>query len=101
MAETSVPPKPPRTKTPPAPRVEQRSGLHRARADRHDDDVCASHDDPPAPRAGAAARVGRNKERTMAREKSRRPTKKQTVKKRPAKKTPRLTRVTGGDRAVP
>src|SRR5712692_11186520 len=37
----------------------------------------------------------------MARKKSRRPTKRQTVKKRPAKKTPRLTRVTGGDRAVP
>ena len=37
----------------------------------------------------------------MTRNKSRRPTKKPTVKKRPAKKKPRLTRVTGGDRAVP
>jgi hypothetical protein len=38
----------------------------------------------------------------MARKKSRRPRKKpQTVKKRPAKKKPRLTRVTGDDRAVP
>ena len=37
----------------------------------------------------------------MARKKSWRPPKKQTVKKRPAKKKPRLTRVTGGDRAVP
>ena len=37
----------------------------------------------------------------MARKKSRRPTKKPTVKEKPAKKKPRLTRVTGGDRAVP
>ena len=37
----------------------------------------------------------------MARKKSRRPPKKPTVKKRSAKKKPRLTRVTGGDRAVP
>src|SRR6266568_2365380 len=41
----------------------------------------------------------------MARKKSRRPTKKQTVKKKPPKrkraKKPRWTRVTGGDRAVP
>ena len=37
----------------------------------------------------------------MARKKSRRPPKKQAVKKRSAKKKPRLTRVTGGDRAVP
>jgi len=37
----------------------------------------------------------------MARKKSRRPPKKQTVKKRPAKKKPGLTRVTGGVRAVP
>jgi hypothetical protein len=37
----------------------------------------------------------------MARKKSRRPTKKPTVKKRPAKRKPRLTRVAGGDRAVP
>jgi hypothetical protein len=37
----------------------------------------------------------------MTQNKSRRPTKKPTVKKRPAKKKPRLTRVTGGDRAVP
>jgi hypothetical protein len=37
----------------------------------------------------------------MGRKKSRRPTKKPTVKKKPAKKKPRLTRVTGGDRAVP
>ncbi len=37
----------------------------------------------------------------MARKKSWRPPKKQTVKKRPAKKKPRLTRVSGGVRAVP
>src|SRR6266567_1866349 len=41
----------------------------------------------------------------MARKKARRPTKKQTVKKKPPKrkraKKPRWTRVTGGDRAVP
>ena len=41
----------------------------------------------------------------MARKKSRRPTKRQTVKKKPPKKMPakkpRLTKVTGGDRAVP
>ncbi len=37
----------------------------------------------------------------MARKKSRRPPKKQAVKKRSAKKKPRLTRVTGGNRAVP
>ena len=37
----------------------------------------------------------------MARKKSRRPTKKPTVRKKPAKKKPRLTRVTGGDRVVP
>ena len=42
----------------------------------------------------------------MARKKSRRLTKMQTVKKKPAKKKPakkkpRLTRVTGGDRAMP
>ena len=37
----------------------------------------------------------------MARKKSRRPSKKQTVKKRSAMKKPRLTRVTGSDRAVP
>ena len=37
----------------------------------------------------------------MARKKSRRPPKKQTVRKGSAKKKPRLTRVTGGDRAVP
>ena len=37
----------------------------------------------------------------MARKKSPRPTKKQTEKKKAAKKKPRLTRVIGGDRAVP
>jgi hypothetical protein len=37
----------------------------------------------------------------MARKRSRRPTKRQTVKKKPAKKKRRLTRMTGGDRAIP
>jgi hypothetical protein len=37
----------------------------------------------------------------MARKKSRRPTKKQIGKKKPARKKPRLTRATGGGRAVP
>jgi len=37
----------------------------------------------------------------MTRKKSRRPTRKPIVKKRPAKTKPRLTRVTAGDRAVP